>query len=668
MGLAACGRGYVNRLVAEATRFEAALPWVAEGRITFYLRPSARPADTLPAEAPKAEMPKPEAPGSFVRLRAFTTMLEGPDTVMLPMPASGLAMHHVRLELGPLTLYEGPVKPQDELVWLTPRGRSGAVQFKLNGTNLPTYSGPVTSLPLTCRVPSAAGAGGRIPFEFVRENSDELRALKASADYARGIWLGWTLAFFAFSFLALCAMFAGAESHPARGFSGMPPRRFAYPVATTTLVAWPLGLGLLSVGAVYWVWSRLLMGPLLPAGAALPDTYCLLLLWTGFAGFQALVWGLPALPRVRAWLIGLLVFTLAAGASMVPAVRESEVRQILATGLLAAVFLAGIATAWLAVHLERHGHWASLRDLDTAGLLGGQRRPSRGRAWRAFGAQLWLEWRRNVRFPLGLMVAGLALCVGGCWLTRGSPTEWQSTREALFATFASLALIGAAIAGLNLARDGSSGQLMMSSFVAARPVSVGSLVTAKVLAGLLLWAGTMSCVGLAAAVAHPDLLGPLWPATVLLVLVGVHACVGILPLGLTGRIPGFPWSLLPLLLVYGGVFSGLDWFSRHPEQLTTVAVGLAALAQFKLFVSFWAFRRSLQRRLVARRFVAGCAGIWGVAVLVLVAAAWLSRPPPLWDLGALPDGWWVIIPGAVVAVPLARIALSPLALAWNRHR
>jgi hypothetical protein len=68
-------------------------------------------------------------------------------------------------------------------------------------------------------------------------------------------------------------------------------------------------------------------------------------------------------------------------------------------------------------------------------------------------------------------------------------------------------------------------------------------------------------------------------------------------------------------------------------------------------------------KLVSPRFVAGCTGFWLLGTGVLAVVAWRYAYSVSWEVGS-PS----LIPGALLVVPLARIAVSPLALALNRHR
>jgi len=56
--------------------------------------------------------------------------------------------------------------------------------------------------------------------------------------------------------------------------------------------------------------------------------------------------------------------------------------------------------------------------------------------------------------------------------------------------------------------------------------------------------------------------------------------------------------------------------------------------------------------------------VWSAATACLVALTWLVLSP----VEGLSLPWAVLLLSCLLFVPLARPALAPLALAWNRHR
>jgi hypothetical protein len=269
------------------------------------------------------------------------------------------------------------------------------------------------------------------------------------------------------------------------------------------------------------------------------------------------------------------------------------------------------------------------------------------------------------------------------WLIFGAVFV-QSTAASAFSTAFTIALFVSAcflaITGLNLARDGTSKKLVLSSFTATRPASTGSLVTAKFLAGLSTWFLAILVLGFTALLAAgasgalnlSSAPGNEWPlellqGTALCLLwlaVSLHIFIGILPLCMSGKIPGFPWSLLPLLLMIGGIVNAWLWFARHQWPQGLLCAILSAMVVLKLVVACWCFQQADRRRLLSRAFIRCYFALWLIVTGVLI-----FEFVPTWFVEFRSNGTiTACILGTLLSFPLARIALSPLALALNRHR
>jgi hypothetical protein len=231
----------------------------------------------------------------------------------------------------------------------------------------------------------------------------------------------------------------------------------------------------------------------------------------------------------------------------------------------------------------------------------------------------------------------------------------------------SLAPCWLVVTGLNLARDPSSKKLAMSSFTTVRPLSSGALLGAKLRVGAAIWAGALAILGgtwfLFAWVIDGE-APEIRPWGPLFLVICLHVWFGILPLCLTGRMPGFPWSLLPLVLVYSAISNTGYWFSEHWQYAQLLYGLLVALLGLKLLVAWCGFHWSLRLRLVSVRHVLTYTAFWLAACSVI---AWCAFD--YFDLqGWNGDAWYVPVVAAVLGVPFARIAVSPLAVVLNRHR
>jgi hypothetical protein len=226
-----------------------------------------------------------------------------------------------------------------------------------------------------------------------------------------------------------------------------------------------------------------------------------------------------------------------------------------------------------------------------------------------------------------------------------------------------------------------------SSFLATRPLSCAEFVAAKFKMALLSVVATYALV-------LPVTIGVIaWKENYGRLIGGVHRWIG--PTSAWGTAAIFVVAILLLLaaawkLLAGNLFVGLTgrkwvlnavcigmlplfyaflslgwWISMQPENyeslLASVPWLLGLLVGLKLLLAGWVMRALVRRRLLGSAAIARLAGLWLAAVAVVGALAIWQVPP-----GVLP--WYVVSFCVVLAVPLARIGLAPLALAWNRHR
>ena len=107
------------------------------------------------------------------------------------------------------------------------------------------------------------------------------------------------------------------------------------------------------------------------------------------------------------------------------------------------------------------------------------------------------------------------------------------------------------------------------------------------------------------------------------------------------------------------------WVFMHPEYhadlLAALPWALGLAAALKLLLGAWLVRVCIRRHLLQPRLV------------VHLLVAWLLTTAGLTGLlcWLIPDGlasWHLITACVVLVMPLVRISLAPIALAWNRHR
>lgn len=506
----------------------------------------------------------------------------------------------------------------------------------------------------------------------------------------------------------------GFETDLANKDSGYPPRMFVLPLATRTLVRWPMFGGLISVSLVWLVIAGLVLRPC-GFGFVWWPWACLTAL---LAVLQALAW-MPFSSSYQRLVVVLLLAGVAALAAMglIWLVAPTAVFA----SLFVAVWLSGYRLALAAVARARRGDpvrwpWSTLvlklasgeRHSVAPVLRGGEgvapmatashrpaaaadgdprlgRRPGRSRTPVAFRsatrAQLWFECRRHGWLLPLFMAIALAFAAPIVFVSpnNGAP-PWRIAAIVLaLAPF--LAGIGSTAFGKE---DPLAKTYELSSFAATRPLTSAQMVGVKfVVAGVS--AGLMcglTLIALAPWFFRSDIHAgfasmwqgvPAWraAAVALLALVGWLAItwkqiVASLWCGLTGRTwlvnaVGFAYALLfmAVLIIPG-------WFIVHREHLPLVRewlrtnvpaiVGLALAAKALAATALWNCRPGTGRRLFAKSAV-----VWlAIAVAVAGAGVWLmpaALSPP-----------WLTMSAALLLVPFNRLAAAPLALDWNRHR
>jgi hypothetical protein len=327
--------------------------------------------------------------------------------------------------------------------------------------------------------------------------------------------------------------------------------------------------------------------------------------------------------------------------------------------------------ARLGIRQQRRGQWqipakAQLLMEAATGKLFLRKRPFAT----ATQAQFWMEWRRNAVAPL--ISLGIGLVIVCAVVHRAALDEVGAIASAWSYMVCGLLALWASIGGVLLARDASSKSLALSSFLATHPVTSGDLAFAKIklagrftLAGWLIYAIALffwfNFFG-----AHPGL--PMVgrdeisvPTMGFFALALAWHLVGALPLWLTGRIESAAWAGLLLLggyIAFGNVLKFLD---KHIGLLIALpwlfTFGLIA----KILIAAWAFREANRRGLLSSRATVKYFAVWllGTICFVTIASAICLGtvfPQPLVTLGA------------ALLLPLARVGLAPLALAWGRHR
>jgi hypothetical protein len=483
--------------------------------------------------------------------------------------------------------------------------------------------------------------------------------------------------------LALCytvGVFAyGLDGRLEATESGFPARLFLLPVRTSVLVGWPMAQGVAAAVALWLVWQWLVLRP---SGVETPGWWTAMVA-AAVAASQALAWVPFGVPYLRlAAMIAVLTALVRApavlallGDRFTGPDAEARVLVPFALGVIPVAFL----MAWAGVRVARRGDAPDLlgpRRAARPGTVPLRERPPFASAMRA---QMWYEWRVRGR-PYVTTVACGVLSLAAL----GAAFEHKSGR----AGWAVMMLLGPILAAPMWSFYGgtASGAGRLTAFAATRPLGNVDLVGAKVrLAGvatLAAWAVTfgVTAVWLAFADSYAH-LGRVWGraaemfGTPRAVVGGVLVAVGsvlmtwrILVSGLWAGLTGRGWVaatqaavgvLLGLQFLYEWVMWDVD--AQRRERILALlpwAAGVAVGAKF--LVAGWAMRTLVRRGEVrpgtAGRLVAGwclaAAGLFGLLSWLVPAGV-----APAYGLAL----------GVTLALPLARLAVSPVALGWNRH-
>ena len=468
--------------------------------------------------------------------------------------------------------------------------------------------------------------------------------------------------------------------------SGFPTRLFILPVQTWKLVGLPMLQGIAAAVLLWLVWDRLVLRP---CGVETPAWWAAMLAAV-VATSQAIVWFPFGLPWVRI-LVALVVlvallqaplFLGLVGVEFADPNTETTILSVLAAALIPVAYLvavAGVSRARCGESPDWLRRWRSVRS--------STRSHESAPFASAMRAQLWYEWRARGR--MFVMTTGIVLAVLVAAALLLEPVDSNKTA---FATVLQLMpILLASMYGSYAGTAGATGaevrSAQLSAFAATRPLSNAAFVVAKFwatgVATLAAWAITLATTS---AWLHYtggfNNLGLAWDGFVVkygqdkAIVGGLLLAIGSVLLtwrtlavslwpGLTGR--SWVATVQPILtglivLQVMGEWVQWDADAARRERILEVLPWLAGTAvALKLLVGAWALRQLLRRDEVTPATATQLLAVWFVLTATLFGLlVWL-----------VPEG---LVPvyglalGVVLAVPVARLALAPLAFAWNRHR
>lgn len=464
--------------------------------------------------------------------------------------------------------------------------------------------------------------------------------------------------------------------------SGIPARMFTLPLATRTLVAWPVGLG---IAATTMVWLTVAFLILRPCGIEAPLALPMAVAATMLLAIQTVSWA----PFEFGWARIVVMLPLSLAIFFAPflsplaGISESRVPLIYLASM-PGLFWAAVASVSRARRGDAYTwNWRPAMLQHFARLLPERRRPFASAA----RAQLWFECRRHagslpIFMALMLVPAGVVLFFG--LQNRGFWAEGFRIVAIIMAVPAFLA--GILSQGLGK-HDFSSKSFAMPAFLATRPISSSEFVAAKfkmaAVSTLLTWLVTLVLPAIwllvpinathlkqafaewSAAVGPGRLTAGFLLAAVCLPALTWKKLIDGMFVGLTGR----PWFAAASGVVLGVLFVGvltpaglvlqlLPEYRPLAWRLLPWLIGAAVAA--KAVAAVFLLRVLGRSKLLAPTALKNYLAFWFTITAALAAASMTLAPAG--------SSVWMAIAGAALVVPLNRLAAAPLALNWNRHR
>ncbi|HUP62921.1 MAG TPA: hypothetical protein VNA69_21190 [Thermoanaerobaculia bacterium] len=484
------------------------------------------------------------------------------------------------------------------------------------------------------------------------------------------------------TFLYFLAMFSfGLSGDLAARQSMYPARMFTLPVTTAALAGWPMLYGTAAM-AMLWFATRFL--GMWPSGFDIPLIWPALLAASLLAWTQALTWMPYALPGLR---VIVTVLWLCVIDAVVMVALEYKAPESVMLLILAPHVPLAYLTARFAVARARRGDvpdWRGLfvRLARIADVLPRRRErfPSPARA------QVWFEWRRHGRSLPAMMLILLPFELSLLFIFSETPVIVFETLLAVLLTPPFMAAFVAATASRS--NPHASDSYGLTPFLATRPLTSASLIAAKLKAAtwstLAAWLLVLVAIPLALRLSGTFPLVIDWMRR-LFESAGTPRAIAIVLLAFTGLLAS-TWKQLVQSLCIG--LSGREWAVKASVfvALTFLAIIVplahwilgdkVATARFlwtvlpwiitvlvgvKLFAAAWIAMRLHDERLLSDRTLVIGAAAWDVIVFALYALL-------VWLVSTLWFRSYVLALVAILAIPLARLAAAPLALAWNRHR
>jgi hypothetical protein len=466
--------------------------------------------------------------------------------------------------------------------------------------------------------------------------------------------------------------------------SCFPADLFILPVRTGALAGWPIAYGTAAVSLLWLVLAWCIMRPWVSLWSeSVPLWWPAMMATAALAWLQAVLWLPFGWRGLRVVVLLLLILGLIVLAEVT---ALSGVSEPMLAGLFAGLAVLGWTLGYLGVRQGRRGDapdWEGLFEplRRLVRRLPRRLRPFTSAAW----AQTWFEWRRtgkSLPFMTGLLLPVVLLYLAFDFHDAFPPAQTVLSALAIPVFVAGMA--GTPVGGRNpWVKD----HYCVAASTATLPMSTGEMLGAKLraaaLSTLAAWALVMVAVPLAVILTGNletavgwwrqaqqeapalKIVAGLLAATILLVGCTWKRLVDSLFFGLTGREWVIGCALSASMVMFVVLVLLGTWIYKHPEihehLLALLPWLLGLLLACRLGVAGLALREGVRRRVLEPRTAVRWVTAWvcvASTLFGLLVYAVTSERVPVYNLAF----------AVLFAMPMARLTVAPLALAWNRHR
>lgn len=477
------------------------------------------------------------------------------------------------------------------------------------------------------------------------------------------------------TFIYFLAIFSyGLSGDLAARHSMYPRRMLTLPMTTSALALWPMLFGTIAM-MLLWFVTRFFA--VWPTKVDVPVVWPALLAASLLAWTQALTWMPYPLAGMR---VVVTVIWLATIDAIVMVALEMKAHEPVMLAILAPHIPLAFVAARYAIGRARRG------DTPDWGLGISRQVSSAAQEFTsAARAQEWFEWRRFGRSMPAFVAILLPFELSLLFVFKETPVIifevllFALITPALMATFAA--------AAVNKGSADGSDAYELSPFVATRPLNSVSLIAARIRVTIrstltawafvviavpiaLWWSGTWTVVdewrrSFVNVMGPSRALGAAFLGLMFFVAATWKQLVQSLYVGLSGRDWMVKASVFASLSIFAVIVPLAHWAFTDKSVFIALWYAvpwlLAILVCMKTLVLMWVALRLHRTGAISDRTLISCVIVWNILVIGLYLIL-------VWIFPQMLIRSYVLAYVAILEVPLTRIAATPLALAWSRHR